>query len=247
MRERSKWRSFPLLDLSEDSVDIWETSIDPDEAELKRLSAVLTSGELDRAARYATEKANLQYIVSRALQRRILAAYTGDTPEDVRFSWVAQGKPVLSPNPLGISFNTTHSGNLTLLAVSRREVGIDVESVRPLPRALAVAKRFFTVAEFEAVQRAEDGERERAFLSIWTRREGGAKARGLGVWRGLAYWDDRVDPNDRAIPPGHGPWSTQMLELGPDYVGAVIASGDDWRIRRREYPADLSPPIRKSN
>jgi len=228
-----------LLDLPEDTVDIWEAALDPGEAELDRLSTVLTSAEIERAGRYANERGRLQYIVSRALQRWILAAYTGDKPEDVRFSWVAQGKPILSPNPLGISFNTTHSGNLTLLAVSRREVGIDVESVRPLPRAQAVAKRFFTTEESEMVQRAADGERDRVFLSIWTRREGGAKARGLGVWRGLAYWDDRVDPDDRALPPKHGPWSTQMLELGSDYVGAVIASGDDWRPRHRAYPLDL--------
>jgi 4'-phosphopantetheinyl transferase len=160
------------------------------------------------------------------MQRQLLASYVGGSPADIQFGIVAMGKPTLSkPNDIGLQFNTTHSGRLVIIAVTaNRDVGVDVEQMRPIPRAMAVAKRCYSAAEYESLLALEG---DRAFLAIWVKREGTAKARGDSVWRGLASWKNgELEPLAREF-------TVKPLDLGQEFVGVVVARGSDWRIAMR--------------
>ena len=109
----------------------------------------------------------------------------------------------------------------------------DVEKVRPVPRALKVAKRVYSAEEYEMLVKLPEEELERAFLSIWVKREGTAKARGDSVWRGLASWKNGEIENSSA----RHDWRVEYLDLGPEFVGVVVAKGDDWRVEMRGEPA----------
>src|SRR6185295_16731012 len=131
------------------------------------------------------------------------------------------------PNEIGLKFNTTHSGNLVIIAVTKdRDVGVDTEKIRPLPRALRVAKRFYSDDEYRMLAGLPADELDRAFLSIWVKREGTAKARGDSVWRGLASWKNGALENT----PHRLGFRVEYLDLGPEFVGVVVARGDDWRV-----------------
>jgi 4'-phosphopantetheinyl transferase len=158
-------------------------------------------------------------------------------PSEVRFGYVATGKPTLAhPNDIGLSFNTTHSGDLVIVAVTtNRDVGVDVERVRPVPRAMRVAKRVYSQDEYDHLASLSESELDREFLSIWVKREGTSKARGDSVWRGLASWKGGVLENT----PARLAWKVEYLELGPDFVGVVVANGDDWSIQMKGSPEDL--------
>jgi 4'-phosphopantetheinyl transferase len=221
-----------LIELEPDVVDVWSAPLDVDDAELEEMLRRLSPGEQARVKALPEEKAVRQYIVSRAMQRQLLASYVGGSPSDIQFGYVAMGKPTLSrPNPIGLQFNTTHSGRLVIIAVTaHRDVGVDVEQVRSVPRALKVARRCYSSEEYDRIADLEGEELDREFLSIWVKREGTAKARGDSVWRGLASWKGGELEHLAAE------FDVEFLDLGPEFVGVVVARGFDWRVVMRGRP-----------
>jgi 4'-phosphopantetheinyl transferase len=206
--------------------------LDVDLQELEALLHRLSPSEQKRVSGLLEERAVRQYIVSRAMQRQLLANYVGGHPSEISFGVVAMGKPTLSkPNDIGLTFNTTHSGDLVIVAVTaNRDVGVDVEKVRPITRALQVAKRFFSEIEYETLAALPEEQLDRAFLSIWVKREGTAKARGDSVWRGLASW------KNGELEESTHQWRVEPIPLGPEFIGVVVARGDDWKIVMRGRP-----------
>ena len=222
----------PSLELAPDVVDVWMAPLDVGEKKMDDFLHRLSPSEQKRVGALLEERAVRQYVVSRAMQRQLLADYVGGSPREISFGIVAMGKPTLSkPNDIDLRFNTTHSGNLVIIAVTKgRDVGVDTEKVRPVPRALQVAKRFYSDAEYRMLVRLPEDELDRAFLSIWVKREGTAKARGDSVWRGLASWKNgELEGLARE-------WTVAPIDLGPEFVGVVVARGHDWRIVKRGRP-----------
>ncbi len=213
----------PSSEVDAGVVELWEVRLDVSDDATASYAADLSTDEARAVSRFIGERARRQYIISRAGARRILSTYVGLEPRAIGFKVGPYGKPALAaPNEQGIEFNTSHSGSLALIAVARaRQVGVDMEHVRPITKALQVAKRFFSDAEYEMLRDLPDDQRDRAFLSVWVAREGTAKAQGLSVWRGLAKLE---------TPEG---WTAVVVDLGPEYVVAVVAAGDDWRVVRR--------------
>ena len=226
-----------MIDLASDVVDVWEAPLDIPEEHVTALYDMLSLGERTRAKAFIDARGYRQYVISRGRMRQVLSLYTGVPAPEIHFTVVGDGKPALmDQGPEKIFFNNTHSGALGLIAVtSGREVGIDMERVRDIERAPQVSKRFFTPEEHAELEALPDDERIRAFLSIWTRREAGTKARGASVWRGLGSWKG---PSRMARRPGiqaddSTEFSTVMLHLGADYIGAVVAAGSGWGVKMR--------------
>lgn len=223
-----------MIELRPDVVDVWESPLDIPDDQVTELYDMLSLGEQTRAKAFIGERGYRQYVVSRGRMRQVLSLYTDVPAPDIHFTVVGDGKPALmDQGQRKIFFNNTHSGGLGLIAVtSGREVGIDLEHVRDIERALQISKRFFAPQEHAELEALAPDKVIGAFLSIWTRREAGTKARGASVWRGLGSWHG---PSRMARRPGiqaddSTEFSTVMLDLGADYIGAVVAAGTDWEI-----------------
>src|SRR3546814_8376203 len=67
--------------------------------------------------------------------------------------------------------------------------GADLELLRPRPRALALAERFFVRSETGALLALPAEAREAAFVRLWCAKEAVLKAHG----RGLAFGLDRLE------------------------------------------------------
>ena len=86
------------------------------------------------------------------------------------------GKPYMT-NYEGICFNISHCNEAVAVAVSDREVGIDVEGRRKFSDSLL--QRAFNEEEQAAVHSSDDPEKE--FARIWTRKEAWFKYTGTGI------------------------------------------------------------------
>jgi 4'-phosphopantetheinyl transferase len=223
------------IDLAPDAIHVWSAPLDIDAERMDEMLHRLSPIERMRAEQMPEERASRQFVISRALQRQILASYVGGHPSEIKFGYIAMGKPTLAhPNDIGLTFNTTHSGHRVILAVtSHRDVGIDAEMVRPIPRALKVAKRVFSADEYQQLAQLPPDELDRAFLKIWVKREGTAKARGDSVWRGLASWKNGELENS----PHRLDWRVEYLDLGESFVGVVVSRGTDWHIEMKGAPS----------
>ena len=143
--------------------------------------ARLGDAELDRARRFVAERDRRRYLAARCALREHLSQHTGLPGECLRIVEGEFGKPRLADRP-GSWFNLSHSGDAALLGISKAgEVGVDLEVRHPVDDVVALARRHFSGAEFEAFMGLDAPARNDAFLRVWTRKEACLKAVGTGL------------------------------------------------------------------
>lgn len=123
------------------------------------------------------------------LVRHWLAGELGVAPAAIALRRDAHGRPRLDGALRAFDVSWSHSGEGLLVALGRdMDVGIDLERLRPRPRALAVAERYFTTLELDWLQLQDADDRDEAFLRLWCAKEAVLKAHG----RGLAFGLDKL-------------------------------------------------------
>ncbi|MBD0696089.1 4'-phosphopantetheinyl transferase family protein [Streptomyces sp. CBMA123] len=187
-------------------------------------------------------------MIAHAATRILLGERLGRPPELLRFSRGRWGKPAVADAP-GLHFSLSHSGELALLAVAPRPVGVDVETVRSGRDVDRLSRRFFPAQERELVAR---GGRP-AFARLWTRKEACVKASGGRLTEGLALpvahtaGQATVRLPDAPAPAGlAGPWRVADLPLSEEYAGSVALLGDgpfamSWGLWYPGAPAHSGP------
>ena len=158
----------------------------------------------------------------------------------MRFCRQPRGKPALAPGSggEGLRFNLSHSESLALFAFAlRREVGVDLEYVRPSLTNDRLAERFFSPQEVTVLRALPESARTEAFYHCWTRKEAYIKARGGGLSIALASFTVSLAPGQLTnLPitsndcPEAGRWSLRALTPGDCYVAAIAAEGEDWSL-----------------
>ena len=235
------------LHLPRAAVHVWTAQFEPFRRRLEAFSEILAPDERQRAARFQFDRDRDRFIVGRALLRTILAGYLGTDPAQLVFDYGPHGKPALGPgqNPDQVRFNLSHSGGLFVYAMARaREVGLDIELIRPVENQEAIARRYFTPAEAAALNAHFPPDSQRLFFTTWTRRE--ALAKGLGLGLGLAApgrqiqtlrlsakLPDIVEVDDPAG--ARRPWELRDVPVGPEYAAALAGEGAGWELLSREW------------
>ncbi len=100
--------------------------------------------------------------------------------EPVEFEFGESGKPVLRGYPR-VHFNLSHCRAAVACAVSGSPVGVDIQEIEPVERALA--GRVLTEAENRSFLASTDP--ERTFCEYWTKKESWLKKSGLGIGASL--------------------------------------------------------------
>src|SRR5579884_3446051 len=171
------------MEASAEEVHLWAIDLAVPETERNALTALLSPDELLRAANMRIEAARRRFLVARGALRVLLARYLGAEPDELIFETGERGKPSLTGSPL--CFSVTHSGELCLIAVTdERQVGVDVELLKPRRDPLRVARRYFTPGECDAIEDAADP--TASFYLYWVAKEAFLKATGLGITGALA-------------------------------------------------------------
>lgn len=243
-------------------IHVWTLPLDPPPAEAAALAALLAPDEAARAARFRFERHRRRYAVGRGALRTLLGRYLDRPPRSVAFRYGPNDKPyVVDAGPGsgsgsgsgssesgggggGLEFNLSNSEELAVVAfVAGDEVGADVEKLRPMPDALAIAERFFSAAERQVLAAVPEALREQAFFRAWTRKEAYLKAVGTGITVPLDRFDVTLAPHE---PPRMlsmegdaeraADWSLFHLEPAAGYLGAVAIRGGGWRLHGWRWP-----------
>lgn len=226
--------------LAANDVHVWRADLDIAVPALDHLSAHLSNEENARAARFVSPTDRNRFILARAILRELLGGYLQRPPANILIEAAPRGKPVLrmGAGVLDVRFNLSHSHGLALYAFAlHREVGIDVEMIRPEFATEDSVERYFSAREREGL-RAISGElRSEAFFLCWTRKEAYIKARGEGLYIPLDSFDVALTPNEPAVltSTDSDRWELRSIHPGPGFVGALVVEAPECRLRFWEW------------
>jgi 4'-phosphopantetheinyl transferase len=231
-----QWRFTPASPaLAPNRVDVWYIHLEDAAQPVSTLAALLDADERERAARFHFDVHRRYFIVAHGMLRLILAHYLHCPPDTIRCQTNAAGKPALAAGG-ELRFNLSHSGDLALVAVAAgREVGVDVEFMRPLEDIKRLVARTFSPCEAAAWGHLPESQQREGFFNCWTRKEAFIKALGQGLLYPLDQFDVSLEPGEpaRLLRVGGNPqeakrWSLRALEAGAHYAAALAVEGGDW-------------------
>lgn len=243
MTTSATWPPAPSgVQLLEGEAHVWLASLDVAAGPLAALRARLSAEELARADRFLQPQHRVRNAAARGMLRSLISHYLGVEPESVEFQINPFGKPALAgpAADAGLRFNLSHSHGLGLFAFARgRELGVDLEKIRPALATLNIAGRFFAPAEAARLGALPEAEQPPAFFECWSRKEAYIKARGDGLQR-------RLDSFEVAFGPGVKPavirsddeadassrWAMFDLEPAPGFSGALTIEQPARTVRR---------------
>ena len=225
---------------------VWRIDLDVPPPLVARLHRLLSSEEKERAARMHAPGADRRFVVSHGATRAILARYLTRPPEEIVFLTGAGGKPYLAlpPGPSALCFNLSHSADLALCAVALgRDLGVDVERIRPVADWPQIAARYFSPNENEALLALSDEAALTAFFQGWTGKEAYTKALGRGISRQWSQFTVPLAPDTPTERPpasvsagGKDVFTLWSLAPAAGYVAAVAARGTGWRLGCWHWP-----------
>jgi len=245
MNSTTEWAS-PLAtpELAPGEIHVWRASLSADDATLRSLEATLADQERERARRFIFARDRDRYVAARGVLRDLLGKYLRRAPESIEFAYGPFGKPVIASaaSRPEIRFNLSHSHGLVVVAIGReREVGIDVELIRPDFASEAIAKRYFSAKEIDELSKLPPELRTEGFFLCWTRKEAYIKAKGDGLQIPLDSFDVSLSPGRPAtLSSVDKPrWGIKSFAPAPiserHYAAAVVAEGKDWSARYFEW------------
>ncbi|MEE4453640.1 4'-phosphopantetheinyl transferase family protein [Novosphingobium resinovorum] len=155
------------------------------EGDRRALAACLGPAERARAERFGPERLAHRYRAAHAALRLLVQARFGIDAGRQDYGANAHGKPFLRGAP-EVQCNISYSGDFALVAVGTgRQIGIDLERVRPVADAAQLAFAHYTDREIAGLAaHAGAGAAaalDRAFLTVWVRKEACSKALGKGL------------------------------------------------------------------
>jgi len=160
----------------------------------------------------------------------VLARALGRPPHALPITRDAQGRPHFFEPLRHLETGWSHSGEALLVALGEGvELGVDIEHLRPRPRRLEIAQRFFHSEETRWLLACPPEVRETAFVRLWCAKEAVLKAHGQGLSSGLPRRRFGTDAQDRL----------HLLECDPG-----LGRAGDWRLHewapRADYRAALA-------
>lgn len=144
------------------------------ESLLKRCIDVLPPERRQKALRYRFDIDRKMSVISYLMLLYALRENYNITNPQIAYG--VYGKPYLTEYP-DIYFNISHCPKGCVCVVSDREIGVDIQDIRPF--SWDIAKRVCCDNELKMLECADD--KARLFTKIWTMKESYVKMTGEGI------------------------------------------------------------------
>lgn len=164
------------------------------DAEYEKWFSLMTKDKRERVSRYKDTQRRKCSVAGEKLVKEYIGKSLNISPEALLILTDKNGKPYIENCP--IHFNISHCENILAYAFSDKEIGIDIEKIRPI--SLSVAKRFFSEEEQkyvfgfiptkEDIKSFDDIITYEKIYRIFTLKEAICKKSGIGI-KGLKEAD----------------------------------------------------------
>jgi 4'-phosphopantetheinyl transferase len=216
-------------------VQVWRLHIAEFQPWLGQLGQLLSLPERVRAQRFKSVDLQQQFVITRAILRILLSAYTGTAAQKISL-YSAPGGKLRMRSAREVHFNISHAGNVAIIGFAGdREIGVDLE-LDPPENAERLAGYLLPQHEVQLVRQMPSSLARSRFGTMWTRMEACAKATGSGVASTIAQRH-----HDRFV---SAPWcsaagshidvdapTVRSFRLGLGMVCSVAAFGANWNLK----------------
>jgi 4'-phosphopantetheinyl transferase len=223
------------IPLPTEEVHIWSIDLRLGRAAMCACWDLLCPEEARLAMRRRFANDFREFVVTRALLRKILAQYVDCSPADLCFDSSSNCKRVLRGVP-SLHFNLSHSRNHAFLAAAHRRVGIDLEFIKTNCMQQAVVEQFLSTSEWSQLQRLPSNARSAALFRCWTRKEAVLKAAGVGLLYPLRHLDVLVRSESAQIVSLMGrKWLLSQVAAPKLYAAAAAIEQSKGELRCRQW------------
>ena len=230
---------------ADDEVHVWSVFLPEARPSLPIWEGFLSKQERETSGRFVRPADQERYTVTHGLLRDLLGRYTNIIPHQLEFVTNAFGKPDLVSTGAtpSLRFNLSHSADVILFAITtQRQIGIDVEKIRPDVDVMELAVSQFAEKEIQELHELSVPEKINAFYRCWTRKEAFVKARGDGLSFALnkfavtlshtqsvelSCMEGDLNPSNR--------WSLFNLDPWPGYTAALAVEGRSAKVISQRY------------
>jgi 4'-phosphopantetheinyl transferase len=184
------------------------------------LAKFLNPSEQNRAKRFHKEIDRNRFIIYRSILKFVLAAYTKLDVKNILFNYHSNKKPYLASHP-ELCFNISHSEDFAVIAISKNEVGIDIEYISENFDFTNLLSDIFTRNEILAIENADD--KNHAFYNSWTRKEAFVKALGKGIdddFKNIPCLDGQHNLDPVLLNTTKN-WQVSSFDVAKHYLGAI--------------------------
>lgn len=245
--------STALSVVREGQLDLWLTRQPPAGTARTSLALYELDNEERRRAESFLHPANrLLYTTAHIARRRLLGAYLGVPPQEVRFirekcpgCGEPHGRPAVAGTP-PLHFSLSHSSGLALIGIAAAPVGVDVQKL-PGAETVELCSPALHPAERTELERLPAHSRRVLFGRLWTRKEAYLKGIGTGLSRDPAA--DYLGDGGHGTPERPPGWTVIDVPCGTDHAAAAAVLGDAPRTTVRWFPqewlylSDATDPI----
>ena len=142
---------------------------------------------------------------------------------DLQFTTGIHGKPCLKDFPQ-IHYNISHTDGMVICGFSDREIGVDVERMRPYGDG--ILRKVLSESENRYISELPQKEREENFFKIWTLKESYGKAVGCGIAMPLSQISFTLTEKENPLcsVPGYSFYQKRLLG---GYIFSACREGDE--------------------
>ena len=213
-----------------DSIDVtvWQAKVGAEANNDQRYWSVLDKLEQTQASRIKQPLLQHRYVEIHGRLRILLGQWLNESPDRLKISRTAQGKPYLADYP-ELSFNLSHTGDYVLFAVTREaQLGVDIEVCKARANLAGLVAKCFAKQEQAYWAQLPKSDQVPAFYHFWTQKEAFVKATGAGIALGLnACVINPLYPSAfLSVPDSCGrasDWHSLLLACGTGLSAAIVA------------------------
>ncbi|GAB3918939.1 4'-phosphopantetheinyl transferase family protein [Mucilaginibacter boryungensis] len=215
------WIERPLFTdgLKTDTIYIWKGNITTLLSFYEVCSNLLNDAERAKASTYHQQAHQQRYVLQHGILRCLLSWYLGSPAANIAFTFNPNKKPYLLNSNIPCYFSLSYSGPEILIAISDRELGVDIERINQQFEYRDIAAQYFSAAEVAFINKADSP--IEAFFLLWTRKEALLKAWGSGIDDNLPAIPALNGTHNSANASENTSWLTESFNAGTDIIASV--------------------------
>lgn len=164
---------------------------DISQEKLDELCSFLNLEKRNKIKNFLNKKDKIRGVISELLIKKLVSERLDNKMENIEFYKNEYGKPYIKNHP-ELKFNISHSGDFVICAIDTEPVGIDIEEIRQFEYK-TIVKRYFSIEEFNYINKQEVDSSLNRFYEIWTLKESYIKCCGKGLSIPLKSFSIHID------------------------------------------------------